>query len=105
MANYKKGKPPRKKRLIKLDAGWMEPRDLKLKAQHKSYNQAEILRQVDREYGQPTYDDRYMECKACNASRLHTYIDEIDAHMCLYCGELLEEKCSDPDCEFCKGRW
>lgn len=41
-------------------------------------------------------------CKDCGSEK--QYSNKYDAYFCELCNKWLEEKCSDPDCEFCTKR-
>lgn len=41
-------------------------------------------------------------CPVCNSNIIRD--DGFDAYFCAKCNEWLEEKCSDPDCHYCRQR-
>jgi hypothetical protein len=45
-------------------------------------------------------DDR--ACPECERARI--YYDDYDAFFCAFCNTWLESRCSDPACEYCRGR-
>ena len=40
----------------------------------------------------------------CKCGAKKSYSDEYDAYYCNSCQQWLEDKCSDPTCEFCANR-
>lgn len=45
---------------------------------------------------------RKFKCKNCGA--LSMYSEKWDCYFCNECNIWLEDKCNDPDCEYCVGR-